>query len=107
MIPLSFGRPLGCCSVLILVIKERVIPRNRVSVLEHLPVLILVIKERVIPLYQLNGDESKWGLNPSHKGKGDSIKILRSWEMSPCLNPSHKGKGDSKMTRKNFIAAMS
>ncbi len=58
--------------VLILVIKERVIPISAGGGGNHLYVLILVIKERVIP-------QPMWGiiylicLNPSHKGKGDSI----------------------------------
>ena len=34
-------------------------------------------------------------LNPSHKGKGDSVVGDDDLQVEASLNPSHKGKGDS------------
>ena len=58
-------------------------------------VLILVIKERVIPLLRAHMSSQSTRLNPSHKGKGDSLVYSKFLLMGRCLNPSHKGKGDS------------
>ena len=72
-------------AVLILVIKERVIPYYRSHNYPGHHVLILVIKERVIPLSSSTTPSCAMSLNPSHKGKGDSMKNINFFAVMAVL----------------------
>ena len=46
-------------------------------------------------------------LNPSHKGKGDSMENIMAKIQMDGLNPSHKGKGNSLVAVISFTSCES